>query len=311
MEILPYTLLQKGFFKKRLTIFGLALYTCAIFLPWIVETYGYRGRYWSPGYGSVYFWSFMALHKDRLFFLEDFWFNQKFGFFLDWYSTSAFFGLYLGWILVAFCQIVTLILVCSEWFRWGVPFQEWRASGIVMLPVLTLVLALYQRIMQYEMTYQSDIPVHSVEFSWGFWLAAISVAMLFISILSSPERLQFKRWRAFWKKSLRNTVLLAIPLCIVGFSLFNEFHFQTGVTKAMYIQRKVSPQEVPCDPQFWEADFNEILAVADLFRARMRYNSPEYCYCSFEVPLVSYRIFAAILHSKGYIAREPIFLHFG
>ncbi len=310
METVIHTLPQKGFFKRKLTIFALALYICATFLPWIVETYSYHGRYWSPDSGSLYFWSFMTLHEDSLFFLNDFWFNQKFGYFLDWYSLApTFFGLYLGWILMLICQIVTVILGCNEWFGWRVPYKQWHALGVVMLPVSTLLLALYQGVMQYEMTYQSDIPAHSVEFSWGFWLAATSVALLFISILSSKERLQFKRCITFLKKSLRKAAFLVVPLLIMGFLLFNEFHFQVGVTKAMYIQRNVSSQEVPCDPKFWEADFNEILAVAELFRARVRYNSPEYCYCSFDVPLVSYRIFATILHSKGYIAREPYFLH--
>lgn len=306
---MKHTLVQKGFFKKKLTILALALYICATFLPWIVETYNYRGRYFSPGCGSICFWSFMALHKDSWFFLEDFWFNQKFGYFLDWHSMSPFFGLYLGWILMLVCQVVTVILGCNEWLRWRVAFKEWHALGAVMLPVSTLVLALYQRIMQYEMTYQSDIPAHSVEFHWGFWLAATSVALLIMSLLSSPERLQFRKCNTLLKKSLRKAAPLIIPLCIVGFFLFNEFYFQTGVTKAMYIQREMSWQEVPCDPQIWEDDFNRILAIANLLRARVRYNSPEYCYCSFEVPLASYRIFAAILHSMGYIATEPHFLH--
>lgn len=309
METVTNILAQKAFFKKKLTVFALALYVCATFLPWMVETYDYRGRFWSPGSGSVFFWSFMALHKDSLFLFDGFWFNQKFGYFLDWYSMTPFFSLYLGWILVLFCQVVTVILGCDEWLELRVPFKDWHALGVVMLPVSSLVLALYQRIMQNEMIYQSDIPAYSVEFFWGFWLAAASVAFLFISILLSPERVQFKRCNTLLKMTLRKTAPLIIPLCLVGFLLFNEFQFQTGVTKAMYIQPEVCRQEIPCDPKFWEDDFDRILAVANVFRARVGYNNPEYCYCSFEVPLVSYRLFAAILHSMGYIAEEPHFLH--
>ncbi|MDH5770415.1 MAG: hypothetical protein OEZ25_03915 [Candidatus Bathyarchaeota archaeon] len=269
----------------------------------MVESYNYGGRYFSPGYGSISFWSFMATNKNGCFFLEDFWFNQEFGNFLGWYSSNPFFSLYSGWILIFVCQVITVILWCNAWLRWRVPFEEWHALGVVMLPVSTLVLAFYQRIMQYEMTYQTNIPMYSARFHWGFWLAAISVILLFMSFLFSPEHLQFKRWKTLLKKHLRKATLSTICICIVGFFIFNEFCLQTGATKAMYIQRATHA------PNVWEDDFNRILQIANLFRARVRYNSPDYCYCYFEVPLPSYRMFAAILHSMGYIAREPYFLH--
>ena len=293
MEILTQTLQQKSFFKKKLTVFALALYISGAFLPWMVESYGSYGLRFRD-IGSVSFWSFMVENKNGYFFLEDFWFNLELDYFLGFFPMRRVSSLYSGWILIFVCQVTTVILWCNARLRWKVPFEEWHALGAVMLPVSSLILAFYQRIIQYEMTIKAPIPIYSAKFHWGFWLAAISVALLFTSFLFSPEHSQFKRCKNLLKKHVRKAPLSTICICIVGFFIINEFYFQTGATK------RISVQTTTYAPDVWEYDFNRILLIANLFGARVRDSRPGLC--NIEVPLPSYQIFAAILRSMGYVA---------
>lgn len=302
---------QKQFFERKLTIFALVLYISAMFLPWISEYFwqmNLHGRYY-----NWLFWSFMAkFDYDYLLFGSIFRYNirtREFFVYLSVYLRRPilFFGLYFGWVLIFTCQILTIILWFNHRFRLGVPLKEWHAFGVVGLPVMTLILAVYQRLIQEEMIYRTMWDEYSVDFRLGFWIAAASTVLLLISYARAPEREQIKRFKTLVKRSFRMVGPTIIPICIMGFFLVNELYFETGVTKLMYVEKKVKAEDVLGDPKFWENHLDKIVAVASLFRARVVYSKSDYFFCEIEVPIISYRILMTIYNRMGYIAREPIF----
>lgn len=97
---------------------------------------------------------------------------------------------------------------------------------------------------------------------------------------------------------MEKTSLAIILIFVAGFLLINEFQFQISVTKDMTVEKL----------ELWERDFNKIVVIANIFRARVIYADPKYLYCKLEVPVISYRILMFIYNNMGFIAREPIFL---
>jgi hypothetical protein len=138
---------------------------------------------------------------------------------------------------------------------------------------------------------------------FGFWLALVAVLLLSVSYFRSTEHTPLTR------SSLMKAVLIILLASSLLFFFTNELEFQTEVTKLMYVQKTVTGTELPGSPENWTVDFAKIMAVAEIFRARLVYNSPNYYHCELEVPVISYTILLRIYNSMGYYAREPIFLH--
>ena len=96
-------------------------------------------------------------------------------------------------------------------------------------------------------------------------------------------------------------------MLIALFFLVNEIEFQARVTKILYVQKNVGSIELPGDAKVWEADFARIVAVADVFRARVRLYDSDYYWCELVVPVVSYESLKGIYKAMGYGAWEPTF----
>jgi hypothetical protein len=135
----------------------------------------------------------------------------------------------------------------------------------------------------------------------GFWLALAAVLLLSVSYFRSTEHMLLTR------RSLMIVVLVLLLISGMLFFFTNELEFQTQVTKLMDVQKKAASTELLGNPEIWKVDFARIMAVAEIFRAQVRYNSPNYYYCELEVPVISYRILLGIYDSMGYYAQEPIF----
>jgi len=301
---------RKPFLKKRLSRAALIIFAVAIFVPWSVK--------FDAFFSSSYYWSFMVdYHHTELrrgfdfpsfanyngqFFLTDFWFGN----FIKLYnegssSTASLAGLNIGWFLVFFFQVSTLTYFLAQLIKPSLSKRNVSALLIVLFASASLLFGVFQCVVQSNIEYaynggnSSSIPY------FGFIIAAISASLLLGSFLRSSESSALK---IHWKRIVGILILLSI----VGFYAFNELSFQTGVTKQMLVEKNVQAGELPRDPAKWDADLNNILAVANVFRARMTDNTPEYYYCSLEVPAASYNALSVLLGSMGYVAIEPGFV---
>jgi hypothetical protein len=300
---------KKPFLRKRLTVLALILFASTIFIPWIVE----RNLTLTPSY----FWSFMVhfnwleirgwpIHKfifhDDWFFFQDFWFKTFGSSYRYLTGPSNPYGLYLGWLCIFVCQISTVVLWLVHLFKPAFLKKDLCIFGVIILPFVSLFLGVHQCLVQCGIHYHSSYQPQVFPY-FGFWLTVVSVALLLISFRKAPEWTSLKRFKT------RKVALGVFLVCVLGFFVVNELEFQTRVTKLMVIERRVKPEELPGDPELWEGDFNRIVAVADIFRARVRYNSPKYYHCELEVPVISYEILMVIYNSMGYHAHEPTFLY--
>jgi hypothetical protein len=269
-----------------------------IAIPWIaVET---------PHFDSWYFWPFMAFfqriggHAGWVY-LADFWSgNFPRGYVFSQYAGDGLPVVYFGWLFVFICQFAGLLLWIIHMVRPRFLAKKLCVAGLILFPLSSLFLGVYQWYIHLNIQYLSY--AHSVMFPYfGLWITGICVALLLISLLRSPEWAVRKRYG--WKRIFLGTFLMLIAL----FFLVNEIEFQTRVTKILYVQKNVESTELPGDAKVWEADFARIVAVADVFRARVRLYDSEYYFCELVVPVVSYESLKAIYKEMGYGAWEPTF----
>jgi hypothetical protein len=297
---------RKTFLKSKLAIAGLVIYETALFIPWVVE----------EGFYISYFWSFMVhlnwlrfvgwphgiVYRNDWFYFLDFWsvnLGQS-----NQYLTSVSrpFGLYAGWFFLFVLQVSTLILFFLLLIRSNLRSRRILVWCVVLFPIISLFLGAYQCIIQSEIQYHSMNGIFAYPF-FGFWLALVAVLLLSVSYFRSTEHTPLTR------SSLMKAVLIILLASSLLFFFTNELEFQTEVTKLMYVQKTVTGTELPGSPENWTVDFAKIMAVAEIFRARLVYNSPNYYHCELEVPVISYTILLGIYNSIGYYAQEPIFLH--
>lgn len=303
---------KKPFLRKRLTVLALIIFASTIFVPWVVEM----------GFGLTpsYFWSFMThvrwleirrwgthqlISHNNWFFFQHFWFKTFGSSYQYVIGPSEPYGLYLGWLLIFVCQISTLVLWLVHLFKPAFLKKNVCIFGVIVFPFVSLLTGVYQRYVQWEIHYHSDTFYQSQVFSYfGLWLAVVSVALLLISFRRAPESTSLKRFKT------RKVALGIFLVCVLGFFVVNELEFQTKVTKLMVVGKRAnSGEELPGDPKLWEGDFNRIVTVANVFRARVYFNSPKYYHCELEVPVVSYGVLMVIYNSMGYRAYEPTFLY--
>jgi hypothetical protein len=299
---------KKPFLRRKLTIAALVLFISAIFLPWCLVTAGsLRG---------TSFFSFMVdfrivtvsyppldiiEHSGRLF-LFDFWFGS---FVQHYIASSSIYqrpvGLNVGWFLVFLLQVTTLIVWFAELIG-SPPRRGIWALLVLVFPWASFILGLTQCYVHSTIEYGQSGGIGALP-HFGLWIVSISVFLLLISFWRSRET---ETLRKFGRRKLALSIVIVL---LVGFLIANELEFQTGVTKGMYVEKTTEPGESLADAQEWTTDFNRILAVASLFRARIERNYPKHFYCYLEVPVVSYGALAHILNSMGYTAREPTFSH--
>jgi glucan phosphoethanolaminetransferase (alkaline phosphatase superfamily) len=269
--------------------------------------------------GQASFWSFMVdfhvttikgwgrqpqfiAHNGR-FFLNDFWFGsfvQNYGEVSSALQTPV--GVNFGWFLVFLLQASALVVWFAQLVKPLLPKRGLWSLMVLVFPWASFIMGLAQCQIHSNIEYHQFGNAEAIPY-FGLWIASVSVVLLSISYWRSPETETLKRF------GLRKLALTFFFLSVIAFLLFNEAEFQTKVTKLMYVQRTVENGELPGDPQKWTADFNRIAFIAEIFRARVIYNTPEYYYCELEVPAVSYGTLISILSSVGYYAKEPIFLH--
>lgn len=296
---------KKPFLRKRLTALALILFASTIFIPWVVE----RNLTLTPSY----FWSFMVhfnwleirgwdilqfIFHDDWFFFQDFWFKTFGSSYRYLTGPSNPYGLYLGWLLIFACQISTLVLWLVHLFKPAFLKKDLCIFGVIVLPLVSLFLGVYQCYVQWEIYYSYQPQVFPY---FGFWLAVVSVALLLVYFRRAPERVSLKRLKT------RKVALGVFLVCVLGFFVVNELEFQTKVTKLMVIRKPVKTEELTRDPKLWEGDFNRIVAVANVFRARVSDNNPKYYRCELEVPVISYTILMVTYNSMEYHAYEPTF----
>jgi len=297
---------RRSFLEKKVTALAMIPFVFTMFIPWIVESQFFSN--------PSYFWPFMA-HLRWVEIRR--WSNPQLIFHEDWFIFENFWlktlghdykyvagpsnpcGLYLGWFFIFACQISTLVLWFVHLFKPGFLKNAPCTFGTITFPCVTLFLGVYQGIVQRDIHYSPQPQVFPYA---GFWLAVVSVALLLISFRKARE------WESLKRFKTRKIVLGIFLVCVSGFFVINELEFHTKVTKLMIVEKVVCSEELPGDPKLWEDDFNRIIAVASIIRARVAYNMPEYYHCELEVPVISYEVLRTIYNSMGYRAREPTFL---
>lgn len=308
--------------ERKLLILALILYLSAVFLPWMTESYVYRSWSWPSGVrhpenirrqgantDNLLLWSFMIVQEREMHLFEKFWFHEP----LDYmpYHSPLWTGLYNGWALIFVLQIITVICYVAYLKNWKVTkiFRGNNSTWLLILPLATILLSLYQLFIQREIFYQEDLQWYSGQPNIGFWVSVLSFATVLIATLKASEQPPLKKILGSLKKMSKITWLALIILSIMVFFFVQELEFQGGATKLMLVVNMRDSQKIRADPQLWESHFSRITLIAGLFRARIIKNWPEYAYCRIVVPLISYRILATILSSMGYEVGEPIFLH--
>lgn len=307
--------ISSPFFRRKLTVFALLLFFSSVFLPWLVENYVVvvaEMRFPLRRVNAHFaYWSFMVhrvqppermgyveLYGDEWLFFQDFWLrppNPS----LPYPSLQ---GLYLGWLLVFIVQVWMVVLCFSYKLKWTWLLRGFEATAIVASASFASIVGFCQIIIHHELfTAWGRI----MEFPLGWTISSASSVMLTVSYWKSPEFQQTKSFFSSMKRSWK--LSLAVILILASVSLLvNEFQYQTGVTKNMIVGKR--GLTVPADPKLWENDFKTITTIASLFRAKVKYNSPEYLYCELEAPVISYRVLMVIYNSIGFVTREPTFM---
>lgn len=194
---MTFSIVQETFFTRKLTVLVLALFLCAMFLPWLAEDYRVA-RFSGYKRGSNLYWSFMATLNNDEFLFQNFWFVNIAG-------VRRFFGLYVGWLLLFVCQVLIIFLWLSQKFKKTELFRGYEGSTIIVLVLITITLGVYQRFIQQEIYYES-ISKHFVRFHFGFWMAIVSFGLLTISYKASPEFNQIRGLMTLLKRSWKKQV---------------------------------------------------------------------------------------------------------
>lgn len=223
--------------EKKLVFLAVILYSLAIFLPWMTESYVYafiaKNFRWNIRVSSFTFWSFMTIYDGKELFFEKFWLQKpltsRLGYDPLWN------GLYNGWSLVFAFQIITLTYSLMCLLNWRAEkLKERHLEWLLILPLTTILLALYQGFIQLTMTYRDIAPFNSVELSIGFWLAISSFIILLATVLTAPQQSPLKKIPHSLKKLFKRMWPAIIVLSIASFAVVEELEFQTGITKAMF-----------------------------------------------------------------------------
>jgi len=274
-------------------------------MPWAAENYRIGGEFWGMRSNLVQ-WSFMAVQNDETLLFADFWFKEPQPYPIP-YHDPVWNGLYNGWILILVLQILTIAfsiiyLLNLELLK---PIRERQSIWLAILPAMTLLSACYQIYVQREV-------VNGDFFSWGlsgpstgFWTATLSVGVFLLAMLTAQKQVSIRRAPQVLTKSLKKRLLPIALLLIVALFIVAELQYQSGVTKEMIVVDSIDFAEIYANPENWEKHFSRITLAADLFRARITYNSPQYAYCGLEVPIAAYRTLQVIFTLMGYEAREP------
>jgi len=295
---------------NKLVILALILFSFSIFLPWVAQqyiffTWGFPRRFLKI---DLLFWSFMVRQDGEILWFGRFWFLGQRSVIFD-YSTS-WNGLYLGWALIFVLQILTVVysIIYSLRLRVSERLREHHSAWLVILPLLTIVLAVCQMFIQNEMMYH-DVGLNPIQPQVGFAIALLSTAILLVAVLKAPEQSHLKTISRAFKRTPKKTWLGLVLLSLVALPVVAELEARTGVSKEMTVEYRKDFDVIHENPVLWETHYNRISSLASFFGARVTYNRPEYAYCSLEVPIVSYGILAALLNGLGYWTGEPAFMH--
>jgi len=291
-----------------LVVLALVLFSISIFLPWVFEE-GFNFT-WNPGRLlplriDLRFWSFMAMQGGKTWQLDTFWFSEPM-YAIPQYAPSN--GLYLGWALVLVLQILTVIYQVVYVLNWKVSekLREHHSVWFLLLPLLTIAIALYQLFVQHGIMYQ-DLGVNSIRPDVGFAIAFLSFMLLLVSVFRAPEQSHFKAIPKTFKRTLKKIWPILVLFSIVAMPLIAEAEIQSGVSKTMLVELRKDFQAIHENPSLWEPHNNRISMLAGLFRARIIINRPNYAYCELNVPVISYEVLIAVLNVLGYWAGEPSF----
>jgi len=249
------------------------------------------------------------MHECETCLFEKSWFQEPLKYMP--YHHPIWTGLYNGWCLVFALQILTLIYSVIYLQNWKVPrtIRENHSIWLLILPLATILVALYQLFIQREIFYHDDLRSYTSQLSIGFWIAVLTLTIILVTVLMASEQSPLKKIPKSLRKMRKRTWLAIIMLSIMAFFIVEELEFQGGATKVMLVGKIKDSQEIRANPELWESHFRKITSIANLFRARVIRNHPEYAYCRLIVPVVSYQILMAVLNSMGYSTGEPIFLH--
>lgn len=294
---------------NKLVIVALILFVVSIFLPWVAQQYIHFN--WSFPRSlritNFLFWSFMARENQKILLFDGFWFPAQRSMI---YPDTSWNGLYFGWVLIFGLQILTVAYstLYSLHLRVSMRLREYHSTWLVILPLLTLALAVYQMFIQKEMMYR-DLGLNPIRPDVGFAIALLSTAVLLVTVLKAPEQSHLRAVPRELKRTLKRTWPVLVLLVIVGLPVVAEVQARTNVSKQMMVENGKDFDAIHANPALWETHFNRISSLASLFRARVVYSRPEYAYCELDVPVISYEILAMLLNLSGYSAEEPTFMH--
>ena len=249
----------------------------------------------------------MARENQKILLFDGFWFPAHRSMI---YPNTSWNGLYIGWVLVFVLQILTVAYstLYILHLRVSMRLREYHSTWLVILPLLTLALAVYQMFIQKEMMYR-DLGLNPIRPDVGFAIALLSTAVLLVTVLKAPEQSHLRTVPKALKRTLKRTWPVLVLLAIVALPVVAEVQARTNISKQMTVENRKDFEAIHGNPALWEAHFNRIPSLASLFRARVVYNRPEYAYCGLDVPVISYEILAMLLNLSGYSAEEPTFMH--
>ena len=285
------------FIQKLLKSVSLLLLLFAISQPWLLEDFTLWWRGTPHVHGETQYWSFQripSIGHNLLF--SDFWFPR-----VDYEA-----GIFYGWFGVFVFQVLTIFFGTVSIFKEKIKGREWHSDLSAVFLFLTMIMGVYQLVIQNEVQSVAGYEWFSISLSDGFRTAILS-AMIFLVACYLERKGRLKNLFTSLRKQWRKTIPIALVTFVVFFFLLSETQAQTGVTKLLCVEKKM--EQYPSDPKFWENDFNRIVMVASIFRGKIVTNSPSYAYCYIATPVASYQILLSIYISMGYRAYQAIPLH--
>jgi len=218
----------------KLVVLALILFVVSVFLPWVGQQYIYF-TYWpsrSIRRVDLLFWSFMARRNEETLFFNSFWFPEQevIAYHASWN------GLCLGWFLVFTFQVLTVAysIVYSLRFRLSLRLRGHHSVWLVILPLLTLVFAVYQMFVQREMMYR-DLGLNPIWPNVGFVTAFISIVILLVAVWKAPEQSHLKAIPKAFKSTVKRKWPVLVLLFVVAFPVVGELQVQTSVSKNMVV----------------------------------------------------------------------------
>ena len=172
------TLPSKGCFVlnkwKLLMLLATIMYIIALFAPWIWEHYRLP-LMWSKFQHEGWFWSFLAVLRTtrsdyRILIFWDYWFNV---------TDTVYHRRLSGWLGVFIFQILTIIMALITIHQKN--RDKWLSTVITaVLSIIAPILCIHHYV-SINGFYDRHIMWGNSRFFIGFWLAAVSSILFFVS----------------------------------------------------------------------------------------------------------------------------------